>query len=325
MDELTRRGALAGAATLGALGVAGCVADDDPGNSNDTENGNASANGTDGPTNGRAGNATDGNETSGNESSDDGSGSDRRSLVGTMIETTATGCDTGDDGTPVATVEGGALVIEGTIGAPTPCHEASIDSADLTDGALSVVVDVAVTDEMCIECVGAVDYAATVEFSADLTDISELADVTVEHAGGDTYTLTDGQFAPQGGDGAGDTPPGIASHSLTTVEATCGGRETHEVTRDGRTVVVDGSFATSHPCHEATTTNLAVANGTLSVEVGGRSTLGPDELCSGCLGEVTYRAEVTLESGVTVDTVDVSHDTSIQAPVRETPSNNQSR
>jgi hypothetical protein len=322
MDELTRRGALAGAATLGALGLAGCVADD-PG----TDNGTASANGTQsepgsGPNATATGNKTDRNESTGNET-DGIDGSDNRSLAGTSIETTATGCDTGDDGTPVATVDGGELVIEGTIGAPTPCHEAVIDSADLTDGALSVVVDVADTARGCVQCLGALDYAATVEFAADLTNISELAGVTVDHAGGDTYTLTDGQFTPQ--DGAGDSPPGIASHSLTTVEATCGGRETHTVGRNGRTVVVEGAFTTPDPCHEAVMTNLAVENRTLSVEVGGRSTLDSDELCSNCLGEVAYRADITLESGVTVDQVDVRHDTPIQAPVREKPPGNRSR
>jgi hypothetical protein len=299
MRELTRRDALSGATALGAVALAGCVSDDDEENGNQSENGNESENG--------------------NQSDDGTSGT--LSLSGTGIETTESSCASGEGDSATVGVDAGAVVVDGALTAPTPCHEAVIDSAELVENVLSVVVDVADTsgDEACPECVGAIAYEATADFSPDLSDLSELTDITVEHVGGTTYTLDDGELVPGSDESGGSETPlaAVVSRSIETVEATCGGADEHEVTREDGTVTVDGTIPTSNPCHEAVLGSASVTDGTLSVEVGVRSTLAESEVCPSCLGEVTYRAEITLESGASVETVDVRHDTAIESPVRE--------
>jgi hypothetical protein len=186
------------------------------------------------------------------------------------------------------------------------------------------VVDVTDTsgDKACPSCVGAISYEATAQFSTDLRDISDLGGVAVDHAGGATYTLEEGELVPAEGSSRGGTgsPPstsGIASRSVETLEATCGGADNHEVTREDGTVTVEGTIPTSNPCHEAVLGNLSLAGGVLAVEVGVRSTGGPREICPSCIGEVSYQAEIVVEAGTSVDSVDVSHSSSIQSPVGE--------
>ena len=245
------------------------------------------------------------------------------SLTGTSIETTESSCASGEGDSAAIAVEDGSVVVEGTLTASNPCHEAVLDSAELIEGALSVVVDVTDTsgDEACPSCVGAITYEATAQFSTDMENISELGGLTVDHAGGATYTLEEGELVPvdgsRGGTGSPPSTSGIAGRSIETLEATCGGVNDHEVTREDGMVIVEGSIPTSNPCHEAVLGTVSLADGSLAVEVGVRSTRGPRELCPDCIGEVSYRAEIALEAGTSVDSVDVGHSSPIQSPIGE--------
>jgi hypothetical protein len=295
MRELTRRDALSGAAALGAVGLTGCVSGDSEENDTGSEN------------------STEGNTTE-----------DTLSLSGTSIETTESGCASGGGGTAAVAVENGAVVVDGTLGAPTPCHEAVLDSAEQTDGTLSLVVGLTDTsgETACVSCTGAVTYEAVAEFSGEIRDVSEVGGVRVDHAGGATYTLEGGQLRPVDGSSRGGTtsPPstgGVASRSIETGEATCGGADSHEVTRGDGRVTVEGTIPASNPCHEAVLESVGLSGGSLSVVVGVQSTRDEGEVCANCIGEVTYRAEVTLEAGTSVDSVGVRHDSPIDGPVRE--------
>lgn len=303
MEEFTRRDALAGAATLGAITVAGCVADD-------------SNNETAGGQNGNESDDSKLNNGSTNES-DDGGGETTLSVVESGIETTGTGC-AGDGDSAALTVESETVTVDGTLTAGNPCHEATLETAEVTDGNLSVVVDVAAVDETCVDCVGEINYEATLEVSG-ATAVEDFDGVTVEHVDGTTFALEDGSLvardAPSGDPDGDAADTGIVDQSIETVEATCGGRNTHESTVEGNSVTVDGTFSVSNPCHEATLGGVSLDNGTLSVDVGARSTLGDDEICPQCIGEVTYRVEVTLADGTTVDNVSVNQLSAGSAPV----------
>lgn len=71
-----------------------------------------------------------------------------------------------------------AVHVDGTVMTPTPCFDLSLHEAAVTeaDGTLTVVVEAARQDGVCVECIGAVDYGATLEMTADYPDT-----VVVEH------------------------------------------------------------------------------------------------------------------------------------------------
>ena len=96
----------------------------------------------------------------------------------TSIETVASDCDSPPDDQHTVDTTGDIVVIEGTLPAPDPCHEATLASVSLVDGTLSIVIDVVDTGGICPTCIGAVSYRATVE----PTDSADVESVTIEHA-----------------------------------------------------------------------------------------------------------------------------------------------
>ena len=310
MRELTRRDVLAGATALGAVAVAGCVADDDD---DDPE----------GEPDGGAGDELD------------------LELVETGITTLSADC--GDDDLVEATVEGSSLVLDGTVPSADPCHEAVLD-ADLTDGALSagVTLEEDLPDEgTCAQCTGVVEYEATLELSEEISDLSVFESVTVEHGGrsGETHRIEEAGTvagAAARGDEASDTDEtgdadeprdtaeasddgGVVTHSVVTTDTGCtsgtgGGRpervdadEDVTTTQREETVTVEGAVVASTPCHEAIVESASYNAGTLSLVVDTQSTLGDDEMCMECLGEVEYEVTVELTEGTTVDDISVTH------------------
>jgi hypothetical protein len=110
---------------------------------------------------------------------DDGS----HAVVGTSIETVDSGCGTGEDGEVEVAFEGASVVVEGSLPAPTPCHEAVLADVEVEGDELSLRVDVRSTGEVCVECVGAIEYEAVVE----LDDAITIESVRIDHVtrGGD--------------------------------------------------------------------------------------------------------------------------------------------
>jgi len=311
MRELTRRDALAGATALGAVVIAGCVAEDDDGDPNETN--------------------SDPDDDNGDTGQDPDSALE---LVGSDITTTAADCGTGD--TVEASVTDGDITLTGAVPASNPCHAAVLDETALEDSALSVVVGVEETTEegeSCASCTGVVDYEATLEFSEDLEDLSPFESFTVEHGGtsGEVHTIDEVDTAvgetgsgPEGdsddetGDEADDSSQGgVADHSIATTGAECtnetpgddieridAGEET-EFTQTDNTVTVSGSLLAPNPCHEAYLEGVSYDDGVLSLVVGTEWEGG--EYCQECIGDIHYEATVSLDDGTVVDDVSVTH------------------
>lgn len=119
-------------------------------------------------------------------------------VVGHGIETKETDCMDEDGESVEVTFDADGVDIDGLATAPTPCHEATVESATVETGTLRVEVGLERADGMCIECVGAVDYAARI----DLEGADGVDTVVVEHPDpGKTHTVE------RGGDGSGEDEP----------------------------------------------------------------------------------------------------------------------
>jgi len=307
MRELTRRDALASATALGAVVIAGCVAEDGDSDPNETDDDN------------------------GDTGQDPDSGLE---LVGSDITTTAADCGTGD--TVEASISDGDIVLTGAVPASNPCHEAVLEASALEDGALSVVVgleDTTEDGEGCASCTGVVDYEATLEFSEALEDLSPFESFSVEHGGnsGEVHTIeetdtavggtgpgSDGDSGDEADDDADDSSQGgVADHSIATTGGECtnetpgddieridAGEET-EFTQTDDTVTVSGSLLAPNPCHEAYLEGVSYDDGVLSLVVGTEWEGGG--YCQECVGEIHYEATVSLVDGTVVDDVSVTH------------------
>lgn len=98
-------------------------------------------------------------------------------VVSSTIETVGTDCGT-DDADASWEITNDAVVITGHRPAPNPCHMATIDGVQVIDGTLLVEVGVESDqdpEEVCVECVGRVEYEATVV--VDDPDALESVDV----------------------------------------------------------------------------------------------------------------------------------------------------
>jgi hypothetical protein len=200
----------------------------------------------------------------------------------------------------------------------------------LEDGSLSVTVAAESTsgDDLCASCLGVVDYEGRLEFSQELTDLSGLTNITVEHGGrsGETHTIE--QIGVMSGDvsgtedGSGDdaTETAVLADSIVTTERGCtsdvppsGGPERaeadeeREFSQSNNTITIQGSVTAPTPCHEAYIDSVSYENGVLSVTVGAESNLDPDQVCVECLAELEYEAAVEVDDDITVDAVSVSH------------------
>lgn len=96
-------------------------------------------------------------------------------VVGTTFTETGSGCaDGGPEQQPVAslTAEDEQISITGAMRVPNPCYGATLESASIGDGPEHLLtVRIGQTDPdgdgACIECVGAVEYDATISLDTD--------------------------------------------------------------------------------------------------------------------------------------------------------------
>ncbi|MUV89875.1 hypothetical protein GJ629_08185 [Halapricum sp. CBA1109] len=72
------------------------------------------------------------------------------------------------------------VAVDGTIGAPNPCHTPTVDAVSYDDEAdrLSLTVGVESGDTICTECIGDLPYTVTTTFEGGLP-----GRVVVDHAG----------------------------------------------------------------------------------------------------------------------------------------------
>ena len=291
MRELTRRDALASATALGTVAFAGCVADNDD---DDDDSGTDNSTGSSG----------DGGET--------------LELTDSNIETTETDC--GHSDTVSVSVTDGDLVLTGVCPSSTPCYEAVLEDATLDDDVVSLAVDIEPDppDGECVECTGEVSYEATLLFSESIEDPSVFEAVTVDHESGDEHTVVEDGSVVAGGDdaddsggssdGKSDTDDAIVEYSISS-EALSGTGDVDEweVDETDETVIIEGTFSTNTPCHEAVINGVDIVEEVLTVDIGARSTTAGDEVCIQPKGEVSYTAEITLATGITLEDVEVTH------------------
>ena len=102
-------------------------------------------------------------------------------LVETTIEAGETSCGEGRDEASVTfESETTTVAVDGTIGAPNPCHTPTVDAVSYDDEAdrLSLTVGVESGDTICTECIGDLPYTVTTTFEGGLP-----GRVVVDHAG----------------------------------------------------------------------------------------------------------------------------------------------
>jgi len=324
MRELTRREALAGATTLGAVAVAGCVSsggDDDTGNTDETG-------ADDSQDSGDIGEDNDEPEQDNGEESQEPQESPLE-LVGTEVTATNGSCGSGDQ--VEASVTDGDVTLSGKIPASNPCHAAVIEDQSMEDGSVSMTVGLESASgdtEVCPSCLGVIDYEAVLEFSEDLSDLSALDSLTVEHGGRseETHTIEEAGVVSgrrsRGGDGSGDdaVDRAVLADSIATTDRGCTSNlppsdeperaeadDETEVTQEDNTVTVQGSVAARTPCHEAVLDQVSYDSGVLSLTVATESNLETGEVCMECLAEIKYEATVDVAEDVTVEEVSVTH------------------
>lgn len=107
-------------------------------------------------------------------------------IKSSSIELVDSGCAGKDTGTATVSTDAGTIVVDGSITAPTPCYRVGLHTVELTGEGLRVVVEHAPPegDGACIECVGALEYEATVTVENAYPDR-----VIVEHADGEDTTV----------------------------------------------------------------------------------------------------------------------------------------
>jgi hypothetical protein len=81
--------------------------------------------------------------------------------------------------------DGEAVTVDGTVLAATPCRKLSIETAayDAKADRLTVVIGTAPSEGVCTQCLGSIEYEATIEFENDLP-----SEVVVEHHSQDRKT-----------------------------------------------------------------------------------------------------------------------------------------
>jgi hypothetical protein len=276
--ELLRRTGTLG--TLGVLGLAGCTSDVDDAQSG-TDGGDGGGSGPDDPSATATPTGTP----------------DPVTVTDRSVETTASGCLSDDDrSTHSARYDRQAktVTIVGALVTPTPCHEATVERIeyDIDSGTLAVVVGSERTDGTCIECIGLVEYEATIDFSGGVPDS---VDVTHEEPSVD---------------GRGSETPSLVDSSLSVTDVSSSLTDTTaEVSFDGgeNTVGVTGTIEGTDTCQTASLRRVThnASDGSLRVDIETTDREGANG-CTQAIVYVDYEATVQFDGGIPT-TVSVSH------------------
>lgn len=280
----TRRKVLVSTAALAVGGLAGCVGDSDDG-TDSTGNGNGNGNGN-----------GDGNGTGNGTANGDEQGS-----LTTTIETIETDCAGGQSDSVRVDFDDEGFTVSGVTPAPTPCHDAVVESRSLDDDTFSLTVGVESDgSDTCSDCTGRVAYEARLEGGG----AGGVSGGTIRHVEGETHQVTTENTS------SGTGEPTIERTSVSDQSAQCRTNDSEEFARVSKsqdTLVVEGRLHTNTPCHEAVVSDVQVDGGDLSVAIDARSTLGEDEACQQCLGEVAYTVRLELSDVESLEFVRIHH------------------
>jgi hypothetical protein len=273
---MDRRKFLRRTSALGALTLAGCMADEE-------------ANGTTADTPG-AGSDTDMTPA----------------VTGWSIERTGNGCASGDSDYASTSTDDDTMTVtfSGRVTTGNPCYQPIFKRTayDAEADSLTIALGTEAEEKACIDCVGYVDVSGTVEFEGSLP-----GDVEVVH-GGETLTPASGA----GDQSSGDSPtPQASSFSVTNIDSSSPERAADaEFDEDEGTIMVTGTIVGSDGC---TTADLGAANydaaaDRLDVNVVTRTVDdAEDRVCTQQRVGIDYEATVSFENGIP-SSVSVSHD-----------------
>jgi len=114
-------------------------------------------------------------------------------VASTSIDVEDSGCANDGDPTATVTYDGERVRVDGTFVASNPCYDLAVANASYGNErrTATVVVDAtAPEDQACADCVGAIDYTATVAFDRDLPDHVVLRHRTADGDGDRVATAT---------------------------------------------------------------------------------------------------------------------------------------
>jgi hypothetical protein len=99
-------------------------------------------------------------------------------VAGTDLTATDRGCASKDASGATVSFADEAVTVDGSIVTATPCRKLAIETAkfDETTGQLTIAIGTSPSDGVCQQCIGAVEYEASIAFEHDLP-----GEVVVEH------------------------------------------------------------------------------------------------------------------------------------------------
>jgi hypothetical protein len=102
-------------------------------------------------------------------------------VTDSVVSTVGTDClaaGTGERASVTVDAEAGTVTVAGLVETSDPCHEATLHAVSYADDEIRIDVVAEPTGEACVDCIGAVEYEATVSFVGP-----EPETVTVTHHG----------------------------------------------------------------------------------------------------------------------------------------------
>jgi len=316
MTSLNRREVLGAAASAGALAVAGCTGSADTPESPGTDDGEGAGSGD------------------GTGSGADGGGGST-AIADTSVRTVGADCLSGDQRTDIEfDDEAGRVVVTGVVEASTPCHVATLRDASYDAGEDRLRVDIGTEDdgsEACVECIGGINYEATITFTGDVPreaavahDGQGLASAAHGSASATPPGEDDGTDGGSGTDDAGDgrsgsdggtddSPPALENSSLTVTDASSGVAETGTdiaFRTEATEVRLRGTIQGNDGCKTAALGDVsydpeadALAVDVITVDRPGTE----KQACTQELVFISYEATVEFSGGLPRE-VSVSHD-----------------
>lgn len=272
---MDRRKFLRRTSALGALTLAGCIADEE-----------ANGTTTDTPT--------------------PGSGTDvTPEVTGSSIERTDNGCASGESDYASTSTDDDTMTVtfSGRVTTGNPCYQPALERTtyDAEADSLTIAIGTDAEDGVCVDCVGYVDFSGSVEFEGDVP-----GDVKVVH---EAETLT--PASDEGDEASGDDAPTLQASSFAVTDVRSDSAENAadaEFNEDEGTLVVTGTIVGSNGCMTADMGSASYDPDADRFDVNVVTTEREDSgMCTQQLIGIDYEATFSFENGIPSG-VSVSHD-----------------
>lgn len=293
---MNRRTFLRRSSALGALTLAGCMAD-----------------------------ANDNNTDSGDEGTPTPSDSDEPpTITGSSIDRTGKSCASqqGEDGTQTpeaayarTSTDDSTLTVSfnGQLITANPCYQPTLENTeyDATEDRLTITVGAEPEEAACVDCVGVVEFEGSVEFEDGLPgDVVVIHDdVVLTPKDGETTQPTEGESA-NGGSSSDETPTLQASSFSVTDVSSSSPAESADASfdEDESTVSVTGTILGKNGCMTADlgSANYDAEDDQLDVTVVTKEREDAG-MCTQQVVAIDYEATFSFEDAIP-SSVSVSHD-----------------